>query len=187
MRGHVTNLRRLGGPAVLSLLADASSGLGEDARSKEREDGSPVDQQPHRRPPQGFERVWLGSDCLPSHERPCAGADEPCSSRMQGPVTTGVAVRSWLLHSRSTPMARVGSPQPKGPSHAAHDRSRPRRVRRVGELGRRHRPAAGRGPSCHRRRQPAARARLRRRRRQRPRPHDRRARSCSSRTPTAAP
>ena len=32
--------------------------------------------------------------------------------------------------------------QPKGPPHAAHDRPRPRRVRRVGELGRRHRSPA---------------------------------------------
>ena len=75
---------------------------------------------------------------------------------------------------RSTPEGATGITQPKGPlSCHAHHRSRPRRVRRVGELGRRHRSAARRGPPRDRRRQPAARPRHRRRRRQRPGPHDR--------------
>ena len=69
----------------------------------------------------------------------------------------------------------TGSHHRKGRPHATHDRSRPRRVRRVGELGPRHRPAAGRGPRRRRCRQPAARARVRRRLRQRSGPHDRRA------------
>ena len=96
-------------------------------------------------------------------------------------VTNGAAARSWLLHDRSTPTARLGSPNRKGPPHAAHHRSRPRRVRRVGELGRRHRSARERrvtpwSPPPTRLRGLA----VRRRRRQRPRPLRSRDRSCSS-------
>ena len=56
-------------------------------------------------------------------------------------------------HASLRPASRTGSASPrrvataatKGDPHETDDRSRPRRVRRVGELGRRHRPAARRG------------------------------------------
>ena len=52
--------------------------------------------------------------------------------------------------------ARLGSPNRKDLRHAAHDRSRPRRLRRVCELGRRHRSPDERRSPRDRRRQPAA-------------------------------
>ena len=73
------------------------------------------------------------------------------------------------------PKATTPSTNPKGASREAHHRSRPRRLRRVLELGRRHRSAARRRPSGDRRRQPAAQPRLGRRGRRRRRPCGRRA------------
>ena len=74
----------------------------------------------------------------------------------------------WLSRS-------ANQPQPEGASHEAHHRACPRRLRRVLELGRRHRSAARRGPPRDRRRQPAAQPRDGCRGRRRRRPGGRRA------------